>query len=431
MYSLRRGPRTDEEGILIEIVNSSGIVTTQTRDPIWGLLESSPGTREEILQRHPYWFDRSAQVFQKEARKIARTKDPVERLRRCNFWRTRSCEVFYRQLHDSRLKGVHRDRLIPRFPGELPQHYRIDETRIEETPFSDSAERAAEILLEEVGLGRTIERLACLPVRIPYCVLQRLRALGETVRSALYSDYSSQWGSPVSLLNLVDLILQGGPNNEDTIEIARITLRRLFNEEHCIRVFDLFESLLEFVSEQFWLNGETASWSAKTRLAMVWAHASRLHNIMDATSLDSNRLTSWIAESFGLSQLLARTLPYWNDALHPRRFSRSRLLVHGLSAILEGHDHELLNTLEARSLLQSVIYARDTDETHLDLEFIRDNSLQTNLLGSYVAGDVSDMIAQLNPESVTKGQSASHGVWPALVRCRATSTKQFFLPRLY
>jgi len=112
---LRRASKREDQKVLIEIVDSAGAVTARILDSIWGLLDSSLSARRAVLRENPHWFDRSEQVFQKEARKIARLKDPVERLRRCNSWRSRSCEAYYRQLYDSvsRRKGFDSSELLP------------------------------------------------------------------------------------------------------------------------------------------------------------------------------------------------------------------------------------------------------------------------------------------------------------------------------
>ncbi|HYV05954.1 MAG TPA: hypothetical protein VFB82_15265 [Blastocatellia bacterium] len=57
-----------------------------------------------------------------------------------------------------------------------------------------------------------------------------------------------------------------------------------------------------------------------------------------------------------------------------------------------------------------MLFVTDDGEPQLDFEFIRDTSLQINVLGSFVVGDANDALAYLGPESSAKSQPASEAL---------------------
>lgn len=420
-YTFKRAPLADVEkdgGPVIEIFDSGGKLIGRVSDPLLWLLSPEPAEREEVLRRHRFWFDCGQGLLEQEVGEIVATDDPRERADRARKWWGESAEVFYRELEGQlvRTREFLWAGLTPASADGLLRHFRLPPASAEGTPFADALRQSAATLLREEGVKATLDRLARLPNRIPDGAVNGLSALSGEERNSLFTEWAGAWVSPVSRLHLVDLVLRTSSDDETAVQIARGALADLFDDESGGSAFRLFGALLDFVNKEFGHWAETARWPAPVRLALVWAHACKLHNVFHAAGAEPVALAkTFRAENRHLSEdILSRDPSYWNDLVHPRRLNRAFFLTHGVARALEGNTREALEAVGATELVRARAL-RNAGEIPIPVaEFFRDTTLATNAAGSFLGGDRGEALKPYLEEDVA--QLLSSGNMEELVR---------------
>jgi hypothetical protein len=187
----------------------------------------------------------------------------------------------------------------------------------------------------------------------------------------------------------VDLVMRSSLGDEEAVRVARDALADIFNDEAGSVQFRLFEALLGFASKEFGYWPEAACWPAAFKLAMVWAHACKLHNLYHAAGADPEKLADiFVAENRHLSaDILARDPAYWNDVLHHHRLNRAFFLTHVVARTLAGNSPEVLSAVGAAEMVRARAM-RDVGEVPIPVpEFFCDTALARNSTGSLFGGD--------------------------------------------
>ena len=91
-------------------------------------------------------------------------------------------------------------------------------------------QKAASALIAEEGLESAVERMGCLPVRLPAVFWEEFDRLSNEEKKELLRKLSTRWASPVSKVHLIDLYLRYGREEPDLLALARSTLAELFDE---------------------------------------------------------------------------------------------------------------------------------------------------------------------------------------------------------
>jgi len=88
---------------------------------------------------------------------------------------------------------------------------------------------------------------------------------------------------------------------------------------------------------------------------MIWAHAVRLYDVFHSVS--GPTAADEVAKAFeaynrerGSINIMRRKTSLWNDALHPRRFSKAVFLTHGVASVLGGASVAESDKLRVRDL---------------------------------------------------------------------------------
>src|SRR5262245_2176429 len=341
-YRLKRMP--DEDGIPVVGVFAQGAEL----DPIWRIKDAilamaSPDSaaREVSLRAHKRWLDCDRERFEQAVREINDIEDLMTRMRKVQDWRDESAEVHYRHFAYKlgRTHAFQWAELIPFSAEGLLRHYRLPADAGSDGDFREALERSALTLLDEEGVETALERLARLPVIIPDALAQELGSLADEERSAILEGCASRWASPVGKLNLAHIILRFPSQNAALTRVALSAIEGLFDEEGKSG-FDLFKALLDFTYDRFSLWNEVQAWAPSLKLAMVWAHAVRLYDVF--RSVSGPAATAELAKAFesynrdrGSINIMRRQTSLWNDALHPRRFSKAVFLTHGVASVLD------------------------------------------------------------------------------------------------
>jgi hypothetical protein len=190
-------------------------------------------------------------------------------------------------------------------------------------------------LLAAEGLEICIERLSCLPVKLPAQVREEFRKLPSSERRAVLNRLASRLTSPVCKLHLIDLALL----SPDSTDLVQHILDELYGDVGELQ-FRLFQAILNLLSGEFSYWHETRKWLPSMRLAMIWAQASKLYNLLYHPTIPLEEFAQGLEEHSKLrainADFLDRNPEFWNDVLHPRRLNRMALVVHGLASVLSG-----------------------------------------------------------------------------------------------
>lgn len=396
---LRRVEEGNADEVLIEVKNEQGEVVGRWTNELWALLHTDKAKREDILKENHHWFDCGQETLDREIREIAAIDNVAERLERVVSQQNRSAEVFYRSLQRrlSRHEEVTWGELLPPSFDSLMRHYRFTTDTLEDRSFSDVLSKSSGMLLQEEGVSATFERLICLPVRMPENLIEALSGLRDSDRRKLFENKSSLLASPVSVLNLIDIVLRSDPNDETSFETIRRALGELFDDSKGEPNFQLFKEILNFVNDEFGYRYRNENVSAKSRLAMVWAHACRLHNIFHSVGAIPEGLAKNFREYYRQTsiELLSREPAYWNDILHPRRVKRVKLVTYGLATLLQDKNTQVLSELALAERIREIVFSREVASNFPAVELISDPTLKTNLLGSYLGGDLAEMLSPI------------------------------------
>jgi hypothetical protein len=397
---------------VIEIFDRGGKLVGRVSDPLLWLLSPDPAEVEEVLKRHRFWFDCEQSLLEQEIGEIVGTDDPRARADRVKKWWGESAEVFYREL-EGQLVSTREflwAGLTPASADGLRRHFRLPPALAEGTSLVDALRQSAATLLREDGVKATLDRLARLPCRIPEEAVAELSELPAGERNKLFMEWAGAWVSPVSRLHLVDLVLRTSPGDEAAIQTARGALADLFDDESGGTAFRLFDALLDFVNKEFGYWAETAGWPTPVKLALMWAHACKLHNVFHASGAEPVALAkTFRAENRHLStDVLTRDPAYWSDVLHPRRLNRAFFLTHGVARVVEGNSREALETVGAPELVR-VRALRNAGDIPIPVaEYFHDTTLATNVAGSFLGGDRGEALKPYLEEDVAQILASDH-----------------------
>jgi nucleoside phosphorylase/tetratricopeptide (TPR) repeat protein len=400
---------TDDGSTAVEIVSQEGDFGRRIKDPILGLLSWDVATREEVLRRHRYWFNCEQGVFDKEVKEIIAISDVQERLHRTHDWRNRSAEYFYRNLGEQIAvsKRFLWSDLSPHTPSSLLDHFWLRPQFGESINFNELLLKASDTIITEEGLDAALNRLACLPIRLPRRVVEEYSKRSESEKRALLEKYASEWASPVNRLNLIDLALQSNPNSDDVVQFAKSILADLFTNEADV-AFEAFNSVLNFVNVELGYWPDVEGWSAPIKLSMAWAHASRLYNVFSAagaTSRDLMNLFRSVGQPMS-TDILMREHALWNDVLHPHILNRVIFLTHGVASVLGGYDQQTLEALSVGEFISNFAFADDANVKVVDL--IRDPRLAHDGENSFFGGDRAEVLSPIIGADNVDGLSSSN-----------------------
>ena len=381
-----------EIAILVE--DSEGKLIERFKDKVFGLLDEDADRRAKTLWENRSWFDCPTEVFEKEVKEITENTDVRARMERVDKWRKESAQVFYDNLA-AKITGrvpIHRSDLLPPSGEGLLRHFRLTMPLTAVVNYKDTLFQNTRRMIQEEGWETGLERLITLPVKLPSHISEDLNSLTEDELHHLFQRLVEKSGSPVSKAHLVDLLLRCS-NRLLTADIIGPLINDLFDDSGEIS-FDLFTAFLTVVNEEFGYWAEASGWCAETKLILVWAHASRLHNLFHKLHTDPENVIKWLRADDRLptTEILARDLDYWYDVLHPRRVNRVVFLTHGLASLLSDKNYQ---ELEALGIIDRIGHTAFTDwdkgsDANLpNFHLLRDPTLARNSVDSFLGGDRS------------------------------------------
>lgn len=402
----------DDEGTsVIEVMDAS----KSADKPVWRIKDdflrlalNDKAEREAALRKNRFWFDCEHETFQVSIREIIDTENTAQRLEMVQSWRGQSAEVHYRELTErlTRSGDFQWAQLIPTSAKGFLRHFRLPIEVKDSIDFPLVWQNAATTLLEEEGIETALDRLSNMPIKIPDVIVEGLIQLPSDERTTLLERAAARWASPVGKLHLTDLAIRVSSDGEDVPQLALTAIDALYDETNLTQ-HQFFGALLDFVSEEFEYWREASDWPVPVRLALIWAHASRLHNLFVNVNGDINKL-SRIFQSFNrrrsAADVLDRQPAFWNDVLHRRRFSRELFLTHGVASVLGTHNRRFIEALELDRHINETSFSEDLRASLIPL--LCDPQLSTNLTGSFMGGDRAEALAPVIGEEPAEALSS-------------------------
>ena len=398
-FNLKRG--IEQEGIpAIELVDEGTGKTEAMLHATLGILFRDREKRIECLKKNRHWFDCDAEAFKREVEEIASLADPRGRVKRANSRMRQSIVVYYEHLLEKfesfwnqGKKASMNPKDLETFPPDgLLRHYRLTSDLKSDERFAEVINDSATKLLKEEGLAETVERLSHLPLKMPESVTVELKKLSVEAQSKLFGDLIAALKSPLGKMQLVDLILRCASGDEKLLERAKILVGEIFDDERKNANFDLFTAILRFVGEEFGYLRETDDWAIPVKLAMIWAHAGKLFNLLLPVFGNGVGFRRWFWNLHQhTSTIFGEKSEYLHDCLHPRRISDPVFRIHGATALWAGNARSDLEFLNAFERIRKAIVFKDEIP---QLELFRSPELSHNSTGSIFGGDRSEIFSR-------------------------------------
>jgi hypothetical protein len=289
--------------------------------------------------------------------------------------------------------------MMPKSIEGMLRHYRLSTRSGIVSSLAEDLVKSAEILMQEEGLEEALERLLCIPVRIPDLIVNELARQPEGDQLRLLRRSYTRCSSPISCLHLIDLSLRVGEAKKEFVEIARAALTWLSEADDGRKRFEYFQQTLQMTSSWLARWKEASSLSLATRLVLVWAHATKIHNIYGriGTMIAFKSLKEW-AE---IEKLFSED-EYLNDVLHPRHVHYVTFLTQGLCAVFADRSKEVAEEIQVAQLISKIAF-ENTDHGLLpNIHLFLDTTLALNQADSFFGHDRTDAIRSVLGKEVVR-----------------------------
>ncbi len=367
-------------------------------DVLWRLVSSDQAERERILRTQANWFDRRKEDLEQRVQALAENTNFADRIRQAEQWRRESLEFFYCNLESNwGQKAYDWDDLLPSSVEGLLRNYRLNALLDAGAPFNEAWQQAASMLLREEPLAVALERLTCVPIKLPDAVTEALRSLPAQARYDLLQTCRVRWGSPVNQLHLLDLALRCADDGEEMLALAREVVSELFDDRRGNEQFELFGELLSFVERAFSRRPEIASWQVGYKLALTWAHTSRVFNICSRRK----RFPDFSGtERHDLAMFFAPDFERRNDILYPLALRRRTFLTHGLANLLSDIELQRLNDAGVIAQIENAFFTEINGVRLPSFELYADPMLAANSTGSFLGANRATAVRNvIEPEA--------------------------------
>lgn len=382
----------------VNVIDKEGKIVDTIRDALLGLLSQDEDERRRTLERHRHVFDLAQSAFEHEIDRIIKIEDVRERMDSARTWLHESAANYYQELERRILhkRSFLWSELVPASAAGLLRHYRLSSS-LEGKTFRDLWQEAITSLLADEDLLAVLERAACMPVVMPQSVIDRLSELPPGDAISTIKNCASRWISPLPRLHLANLAMRLIPRDEEMLQLSRDILTSLYEEEGA-QHFSAFSALLDFVKDEFEFMPEVEAWPPPIKLAMIWAHACRLHHMFHRTGATATDITSMFeGRTRQLSgEVLQKNNAFWNDCAHPRRFSRVKLLTHAAAALFASVNKDALEESGGIELiLKHTLEVHESGIKFPNIQLISDVTRALNGLDSIFGGDRAAVLGQV------------------------------------
>jgi predicted nucleic acid-binding protein len=361
-------------------------------DPMLKILSPDNEDRKKTVEEFRRLFDGSDSEFKAKVDELVHLSDPHERLEQAHALEKESSEVFY-QLIEQRLRrrDLRSNQLIPEFGQVILNRFRLP--KLLTNDFPSTLEESIRNLLSDSRIDEAIERCACLPVQTPAALIDTLNNLPREQRQQIIDGLLARSASPITKLHLVNIMLRTQRNVAETRQI----LTSLYDNAVGEADFAAFAAIINFVNGEIEACRDAESISPPMKLAIVWAHASRIHNIFHSVGFSAKDIAEMFKEH--TRQLNAKTMirepELWDDCLHPHGLNRTLFLTHAVAKMLAGIDSNRLTEVGIGEMLEGEIEL-DVNGTKIPkLPLLHDSTLASDGLNSILGGDHAEALRSI------------------------------------
>ena len=347
-----------------------------------GILSDSASAREATLRQMSTLFDLPASVVDDEVARVAALEDPASRVAELAQLQNRSAQNLYVEL-TSKLRQhqqIAASDLFPASVGAILRHLRLDDD--ESSVLETRLERAATMLIDEVGLEATVVRLAGLPTPLPSTVITAVGKLSLIDRRSLLKRLTREISrSPLGSVHVARLFVCYARDNSSYLRYAHMSMRSQILRSESIRSAAWLE-VLRVCANEFSYAEAFRRLPVDIRLCITWAHADRVYRILTNTGVDAG----WTEKHFDTwssrlpSELAFADDGYATDLASPRRVVPLHITLAGCGYVFG--DGELLNE-SFRAIVSQFV---QNDPTRC-LTVMRDLTLSPNVLNCILCRD--------------------------------------------
>ena len=356
-------------------------------DNLYEVLNESPTKREFVLRKNRQWFDCSNKDLEKAIAEIASTEGIQQRIERTLSWRNSSASVYYEEIGQG--LTYHQEfkfsKGLPPSADGMLRHFRFDIDLEPDSSFETSLAAASQKLLSEEGLFETITRLSGLPVPLPSNLIDAIQELPPEEGHRLVKRLVRISGSPVSKVHFIHILIRLNKNHPIYHRLAKRAAMSLLNSEG-LEDFKAFLALFKWINEEFGHRLDIQQWPVPLRLAITWAHSSRLFTIFKSAGVSVTEIYN-IFEERRLRlpfEIFKRDLECWYDISHPRHVNRESFLLTGLVYALGDKIKNIFNR-NLQDLFTPLITPNIDGTTMPAFALLKDTMLAKNTLNSFLA----------------------------------------------
>jgi hypothetical protein len=350
----------------------------------FGFLSESIAARQAAADQLSDWFDLPVRRRREAIANIVGGQDVETRFELAMEASRSSGAHFYQQLLNSIKEGATFDLAfaIPPDPTILIDHLRCAETAAVQIDWP----KAAESLIEDVGVVDAVNRLAGLPIRLPDCVATHMADLPtDRRRRALLVVRRILLASPVGVVQLADL-WRRLPIAERHVRRMVERIGRLLVDKSRRSIFTAWLTVLQKVDEDFRFHERIRAIPVATQFALIWTHADRVFRILMSRGLPPE----WIEQAFSRDQhLLAAEVTFpdsaCTDDVASSRHLRAEDFVLAALAYL-GNDASFASGLQ-NIFTHGFEERSEPDLARIFAAMMNDRSQAGNALGSWLASN--------------------------------------------
>lgn len=361
------------------------------KNDVLGLLLPEYEQRRNFALSNRNSFDCSDDEFSAKLDEILTIAEPLERVGSYNDWAKTSAQIAYENLvNEVKQKRGFSAEHLSEFPiSGLLKHFRLPAKISDERSFNQEFEDAGENLLKEQGLETVLNRFSRFPRLLPENLVVKISELPVDERKSLIEKFRQNWLSPVGKLHYLLLVVRVLSEEAESINRAREEAETIFKSEDENLGFKIFKSLLMLVSEEFAREPETKNWSAPVRLSLIWAHASRLYDIVSPLAdnpEERQRLLNYLNSTrpFWGRELFDYEPEVWDDCLHPRLLERRSFFGLAAGSLFAGLPFELLEKIDLLTHLREICFMKMDEKTVPHYVLWKDYCNRTNAADSFL-----------------------------------------------
>ena len=391
-FSLSLDTISQKGDITFQFINTEEALSFRLEIPENGVFLSKIEDRKSYLMARKRLFDLDEEEGKQCFEDIVSIEDPYDRLRSASRLLGDSYYYFCKQLRD---KSEKRNRfslseLTPPSAKTILKYLRIDE----DCQFPDGLESAADRLISEYGIEEAIVRLSSLPCPIPKQIINTLGAMNPYVRMQILQALSNQIFTPLQLFHYIHIAFRY-PEMKRT-ELSGL-LKQFVTDPELILINASFIAILSLVKNTFSVVEETRHWQPTVLLAVSWAHAENLMRIFMATRIPLQQLFDYIKNNnqrFDISTYLNR-FHVGLDIADPAQLNPTLFMMLGMGYALQNAD-TLGIDYDIGQTITNICLTTINDIPHPKPELLRDISLFSNDLHTFLPQNISDTIRKLN-----------------------------------